>query len=61
MIARERSFIGALDPAAIAQNWDNPIGKGDFRALRLAGRRPGAAWLAYVLYADASSPRQAPG
>ena len=52
-ILLEIAFIGALDPAAIAQNWDNPIGKGDFGPYASLAAGAGAAWLAYVLYADA--------
>jgi amino acid transporter len=52
-ILLEIAFIGALNPAAVAQNWDNPIAAGDFGPYASLAAGAGAAWLAYVLYADA--------
>ncbi|MBV9313625.1 MAG: APC family permease [Pseudonocardia sp.] len=52
-ILLEVAFIGALDPAAIAHGWDNPIGKGNFGPYASLAAGLGAGWLAYVLYADA--------
>ena len=52
-ILLEIAFIGALDPAALAHGWANPIGKGDFGPYASLAAGAGAAWLAYVLYADA--------
>lgn len=52
-ILLEVAFIGALDPASIAHGWDNPIAKGDFGPYATLAAGAGAAWLAYVLYADA--------
>ncbi|HEX3591249.1 MAG TPA: APC family permease [Pseudonocardiaceae bacterium] len=52
-IALEIAFIGALDPANLTHGWANPIAKGDFGPYASLATGAGAAWLAYVLYADA--------
>jgi amino acid transporter len=52
-ILLEVAFIGGLDPAAVAHNWTNPIGKGDFGPYVTLAAGVGAGWLAYVLYIDA--------
>jgi len=52
-ILLEIAFIGALDPAALVDGWKNPIGAGDFGPYASLAAGAGAAWLAYVLYADA--------
>jgi amino acid transporter len=52
-ILLEVAFIGALNPSSIAHGWDNPIAKGDFGPYATLAAGAGAAWLAYVLYADA--------
>jgi amino acid transporter len=52
-LALEVAFIGALDPANIAHGWANPIAKGDFGPYASLAAGAGAAWLSYVLYADA--------
>ncbi|HKS48488.1 MAG TPA: APC family permease [Amycolatopsis sp.] len=49
----EVAFIGALDPASIANDWSNPIEKGAFGPYATLATVAGAAWLAYILYADA--------
>ncbi|KAA9149099.1 APC family permease [Amycolatopsis acidicola] len=49
----EIAFIGALDPAAIAHGWDNPIEQGSFGPYATLATLAGAGWLAYILYADA--------
>ncbi|WP_235022412.1 APC family permease [Amycolatopsis alkalitolerans] len=49
----EIAFIGGLDPAAIAKNWDNPITQGSFGPYATLATLAGAGWLSYVLYADA--------
>lgn len=49
----EVAFIGALDPASIAGGWSNPIEKGAFGPYATLATVAGAAWLAYILYADA--------
>lgn len=53
-ILLEVAFIGSLNPADIAHNWNNPIpsaGKfGPYATLSIAA---GATWLSYLLYADA--------
>jgi len=53
-ILLEIAFIGALDPTVLAsQGWAHPIGAGDFGPYASLAAGAGAAWLAYVLYADA--------
>lgn len=52
-IALEIAFIGALDPANLVHGWANPIAKGDFGPYASLAAGAGAAWLSYVLYADA--------
>jgi len=53
-ILLEIAFIGALDPTVLAsQGWLHPIGAGDFGPYASLAAGAGAAWLAYVLYADA--------
>jgi len=52
-IALEICFIGALNPADIAKNWDNPIGKGDYGPYYTIALAAGAGWLATVLLIDA--------
>jgi amino acid transporter len=49
----EIAFIGALDPASIVKNWDNPITQGSFGPYATLATVAGAGWLAYILYADA--------
>ncbi|GHF74394.1 amino acid transporter [Amycolatopsis bartoniae] len=49
----EIAFIGALDPASIVKNWDNPITQGSFGPYATLATLAGAGWLAYILYADA--------
>ncbi|WP_435154539.1 APC family permease [Amycolatopsis sacchari] len=49
----EIAFIGSLDPASIAKNWDNPITQGSFGPYATLATLAGAGWLAYILYADA--------
>ena len=52
-ILLEVAFIGSLNPADIAKNWDNPITKGAFGPYATLASGVGAGWLAYLLYADA--------
>jgi amino acid transporter len=52
-ILLEIAFIGALDPAKLTHGWANPIGKGDFGPYATLATGAGAAWLAWMLYADA--------
>jgi len=52
-ILLEVAFIGSLNPADIAKNWDNPIAKGAFGPYATLATGVGATWLAYLLYADA--------
>jgi amino acid transporter len=52
-ILLEIAFIGSLNPADIAQNWNNPIKKGAFGPYATLAGAAGATWLAYLLYADA--------
>jgi len=52
-ILLEIAFIGSLNPADIAKNWDNPIAKGAFGPYATLASGVGAGWLAYLLYADA--------
>ncbi len=52
-ILLEIAFIGALDPGHLAHGWANPIGKGDFGPYATLATGAGAAWLAWLLYADA--------
>jgi amino acid transporter len=49
----EVAFIGALNPADIAQNWDNPAGEGDFGPYATIATSLGLGWLAVILYIDA--------
>ncbi|MFD2417520.1 APC family permease [Amycolatopsis pigmentata] len=49
----EIAFIGALDPSSIAHDWSNPIEKGAFGPYATLATLAGAAWLSYILYADA--------
>ena len=52
-IALEVCFIGALNPADIAKNWDNPIGAGDYGPYYTIALGAGAGWLGTVLLIDA--------
>jgi amino acid transporter len=52
-ILLEIAFIGALDPGQLVHGWANPIGKGDFGPYATLATGAGAAWLAWLLYADA--------
>ena len=52
-IALEVAFIGALDPANLANGWANPIGKGDFGPYAGLATGLGLTWLAVILYIDA--------
>lgn len=52
-ILLEIAFIGSLNPADIAKNWNNPIAKGAFGPYATLASGAGAGWLAYLLYADA--------
>jgi len=52
-IALEIAFIGALNPKDIAQNWDNPIGAGDYGPYYTIAIAAGAGWLGTVLLIDA--------
>jgi amino acid transporter len=52
-ILLEIAFIGALDPGHLAHGWANPIGQGDFGPYATLATGAGAAWLAWMLYADA--------
>jgi amino acid transporter len=52
-ILLEIAFIGALDPGKLTHGWGNPIGKGDFGPYATLATGAGAAWLAWMLYADA--------
>lgn len=52
-ILLEIAFIGSLNPADIAKNWNNPIAKGAFGPYATLASGVGAGWLAYLLYADA--------
>jgi amino acid transporter len=52
-ILLEIAFIGALDPSHLTHGWSNPIGKGDFGPYATLATGAGAAWLAWLLYADA--------
>ncbi len=53
-ILLEVAFIGSLNPADIARNWDNPIpSAGAFGPYATLATAAGATWLAYLLYADA--------
>ncbi|MCQ4079568.1 APC family permease [Streptomyces sp. RB6PN25] len=49
----EIAFIAALDPAAVAHGWANPVGKGDFGPYATLATAVGAGWLASILYVDA--------
>jgi amino acid transporter len=52
-IALEVCFIGALNPADIAKNWDNPIGAGDYGPYYTIALAAGAGWLGTILLIDA--------
>jgi amino acid transporter len=54
-IALQASFIAALEPAAIAHNWSNPLGEGpsDYGAWYTLALAVGAGWLATILIIDA--------
>ena len=52
-ILLEVAFIGALDPGHLTHGWANPIGEGDFGPYATLATGAGAAWLAWMLYADA--------
>jgi amino acid transporter len=52
-LALEIAFIGALDPASLAQGWANPVGKGDFGPYATLATGLGLSALAVVLYIDA--------
>jgi amino acid transporter len=53
-ILLEVAFIGSLNPADIAHNWNNPIpSAGKFGPYATLTTAAGATWLAYLLYADA--------
>ncbi|HEX5407583.1 MAG TPA: APC family permease [Pseudonocardiaceae bacterium] len=52
-ISLEVAFIAALDPHNLIHGWANPIAKGDFGPYASLAGGAGAAWLAYILYADA--------
>jgi amino acid transporter len=52
-ILLEIAFIGALNPGNLVHGWANPIGKGDFGPYATLATGAGAAWLAWMLYADA--------
>jgi amino acid transporter len=52
-IALEVCFIGALNPANLVKNWDNPIGAGDYGPYYTIALAAGAGWLATVLLIDA--------
>jgi amino acid transporter len=49
----EIAFIGALNPASLAQGWANPVGKGDFGPYATLATGLGLGWLAAILYIDA--------
>jgi amino acid transporter len=52
-LALEVSFIGALNPANLANGWANPIAAGDFGPYATLAAGVGATWLAVMLYIDA--------
>ncbi len=52
-LALEIAFIGALDPANLANGWANPIGEGDFGPYATIATSLGLGWLAVILYIDA--------
>ncbi|MBT1002617.1 APC family permease [Paenarthrobacter sp. DKR-5] len=52
-ILLEVAFIGALNPANIAQNWKNPLGAGSFGPYYALAVSVGAGWLATILLIDA--------
>jgi amino acid transporter len=52
-IALEIAFIGGLNPANLVHGWANPIAKGDFGPYASLAAGAGAAWLSYILFADA--------
>ncbi|MDP9886194.1 amino acid transporter [Sinomonas atrocyanea] len=52
-ILLEVAFIGAINPANVAQNWDNPLGAGAFGPYYDLALAAGAGWLATVLLIDA--------
>lgn len=49
----EVAFIGAINPANVAKNWDNPLGAGAYGPYYDLAIAAGAGWLAGVLLADA--------
>ncbi|WP_285592876.1 APC family permease [Actinomycetospora sp. NBRC 106378] len=52
-LALEVAFVGALDPAALATGWENPIGEGDFGPYVTIAGALGLTWLSILLYVDA--------
>lgn len=52
-ILLEVAFIGAINPANVAKNWDNPLGAGTYGPYYDLAIAAGAGWLAGVLLADA--------
>lgn len=52
-LALEVAFVGALDPAALATGWANPIGEGDFGPYVTIAGALGLTWLSILLYVDA--------
>lgn len=53
-IGLEIAFVGALNPAQLAQNgWANPIGKGDYGPYYTLAISAGVTWLAVILIIDA--------
>jgi amino acid transporter len=52
-ILLEVSFIGALTPANISKNWDDPLGAPTSSAYYTIALAVGAGWLAKLLLADA--------
>lgn len=52
-ILLEVAFIGAIDPANIVENWDNPLGAGAYGPYYDLALAAGVGWLATVLLIDA--------
>lgn len=52
-ILLEVAFIAGLNPADLANNWDNPVKAGDFGPYATIATAAGAGWLATLLYVDA--------
>ncbi len=52
-ILLEIAFIAGLNPADLANNWDNPVKAGDFGPYATIATAAGAGWLATLLYVDA--------